>query len=659
MVENLLGTLLKVGAIKDQPLEATDLTEAERLRFLPQIELISHYADRPMERFNSFRKCRLLICGGGLALTSLAASLVRNGVEEALIASPEEDFREVETEIEELRRAGVRAAYRLITSPANDFDVDFSNYQFVVYCSDAPSLSHLYKLNGECYRKGRSFLAGFFLAGHLFIGPLVKAGKRGCWLCAMMRLSSNLGDRARSKLWQAIALGENLCMRERETFALTTRIMSSAVSFELFKLAATDLPAETEGGVIVQELRTLEGRRAALLPHPLCPVCSADEALTEEEVLTEIIEGEHDRELMPGVELKHWDDYIDPHFGVIRSQNLTAIEGSPLRAASLVLGSPMIAEGAAQFYGYGMGSPQAARSEALREAIGWYTTSLPDERRIIRASFQQLLSKGIATIDAKRLSIWSRGRAYDHETIIEWFPACDVNSKQVCFVPAAAAYPLSPLNRDGVFDRTQAGSTIGLTFEDIRISGSLSMLCYERMRELMMARGDIVKYDARVLASHNEAVACFLMTLDRLSRRLDIFELKGASPLRAILVRAVDPTSNSSLFEVGWGLSLLEAVEHSLKKMLGALEMQIAEAERQRGGDFFWPGLSLPEAVSEFKEDDLSGAVAGFEAVDRYLKESAIEVLFIDTTTSDVRHTGTFMTGTILFARQLDTKAHS
>src|ERR1044072_5361369 len=138
----LVLTLIDRGVLKDQPPEAdVPLSDAIRERFSAQIEFIDAVADRPVERFATFRRSRVLLAGSGLSYAKCAASLIRYGLE-SLSLLPVGEASIVES-IEEAR--------------VSEFDVESSDFarlvdaaDLVAYCSDRSSMSVLVRLNCEC-----------------------------------------------------------------------------------------------------------------------------------------------------------------------------------------------------------------------------------------------------------------------------------------------------------------------------------------------------------------------------------------------------------------------------------------------------------------------------------------------------------------------------
>ncbi len=87
----LVDVLLEKGVLKNAVLEAANVVgERVRQRFRTQIAFLDHYVERPAASFKAFRESRILLRGNGEALSSLALCLLRNGLQELLLAPDDE-----------------------------------------------------------------------------------------------------------------------------------------------------------------------------------------------------------------------------------------------------------------------------------------------------------------------------------------------------------------------------------------------------------------------------------------------------------------------------------------------------------------------------------------------------------------------------------------
>lgn len=654
MVTKLVSALLEKGILKNSvPEDQALLPEAVRARFKSQIDLIDHYAERPLSAFKTFRQSRILLIGEGAPFKSLAVSLARNGLE-SLVLSPSagthEDLREVEAEVSALRVAGIKTSLSIVDNAAAQPSSDFKQFQLIAYCSDQPSLRTVALLNEKCFREERAFLAGLMFGGLSIIGPLVKPGTPGCWLCGMMRLSANLDSPRRATLWQNLCLEDHIEGADSFSFIPAARMLGNGVAFDLFKALADDLTAETEGGIIVQDLHTMESSRALLSPHPLCPVCSHADLQIEDERLQAIAEGSHDFEITMDQALMRWASRVDARLGMLQGFADDDSIQLPLRTSSLNIGHPTNA--AAESFKISVHHEETtlkARYLALAEGIKRYTQALPDKRRLVISSFGELFKSDLDPRAPEALSLWSGVPGFDQQADIEWSRAYSHFTKRTSYVPAAAVYPSAHFKCDECFDRTSAGFAVGLSYREALTDGLISMLCYERLREAARDPGKAIYLDPQSLGALSPTLAYLIKSVERLGQSIRIVELVDESPVRVILA-TTDEIRQTPIdaYKIGSGLSTYEAARQALVELLSALQSQQSGA-RTNAWPMLFAGFVLPTDLrTPVTEKGLEEETATVEELEAFLRQRGREALFVNTTTDDVWETETFITGRVL-----------
>ncbi|HEY0546562.1 MAG TPA: TOMM precursor leader peptide-binding protein [Pyrinomonadaceae bacterium] len=656
MVSKLVSALLDKGLLKNSvPEDKTLLTEAVRARFKSQIDFIDHYAERPLSTFKAFRQSRVLLIGEGASLKSLAVSLARNGLENIVLAPHEriaEDLDEVEVEVNALHRAGVKTSLSVIDAATSPLSVELKQFDVVAYCSDRPSLRTAALLNEKCFREGRLFLAGIMFGGLSLIGPLVKPGTPGCWFCAVMRLSANLDDRRRAALWQNLALEEP--MAEEETFLPAAMMLGNGVAFDLFKALGQYLTAETQNGVIVQDLHTMESSRALLSPHPLCPVCSHAGLQSEETRLQAVTEGARDHEQTIEQVLMRWSGCLDSRVGIIQGFTDNDSTQLPLRTSSLSIGHPSNAVAESfKVLVHHEETTLKARYLALAEGVRQYAQALPDKRRVVISSFQKLFERDASPIAPQELSLWSGVPGFDEQADIEWLPASSHRARRIRYVPAATVYPSAGFKCRECIDRTSAGFAIGLSYREALTDGIISMLSYERLREAASDPSIAVSLELQRLSELDPTLAYLVKSVERLEHTPRMIELLGDSPVRVMLVTTDEIHSTAAgAYTIGSGLSRQDAARQALVELVGALQSQesgqgTAVRPSLSPEIVFSPELRAPATAMSLEEEK----PATVEDLEDFLRERGRETLFVNTTPADVWETGTFITGRVLLTR--------
>jgi bacteriocin biosynthesis cyclodehydratase domain-containing protein len=175
------------------------------------------------------------------------------------------------------------------------------------------------------------------VANQSWIGPYMKPGHAGCWMCAILRMSANLEPANQAALWRGVALGGEWSTRPARTYLPLSRIMGNSIAFELFKALAGHLAPESERAILIQELDTLESSRAAFLPHPLCPVCSSTNPEKAQHDLEDMVRGS--RDMRPGSEqrIESPPGLLDRRTGIFRGFDDNDTVQLPLYSTSLTI----------------------------------------------------------------------------------------------------------------------------------------------------------------------------------------------------------------------------------------------------------------------------------------------------------------------------------
>ncbi|MFC5528223.1 TOMM precursor leader peptide-binding protein [Cohnella yongneupensis] len=130
-----------------------------------------------------------------------------------------------------------------------------------------------YELAEQVLQKaGISWLRGFILHDEGVIGPLVERGKPGCTQCAELRSFMAGQDRENSLELQMSLLLHGAIPRDLSTSRFGVWQTSCLIAAEAQKMIH-GVPAQTERGVYLVDLKTLKSSLHAFLPDPMCPLC--------------------------------------------------------------------------------------------------------------------------------------------------------------------------------------------------------------------------------------------------------------------------------------------------------------------------------------------------------------------------------------------------
>ncbi len=657
MLIHLVETLLQRGVLKDEfPESPETLPTSVRCQFAEQIAYIDHFVDQPEKRFKAFRESRILLVGSGESLIALALSLMRNGLRELFLATADGSDRynqALEAEVASVRQGGsdVRLSSGDVHSQ-NGFE-RLEDYDIIVYCSDNSSLQEIARLNQRCVRAGRPFLSATIFAGQAMLGPFTRGGDDPCWLCAQLRLSAQRESDTSAAFWKELALGNDLSSGNGGLFNPIARRIGHGLGFELFKILSGALPSETENGVVLQDLENLGTSSNRLTQHPLCPVCTHNDPDLTTQQLLEIVHEKHDHELtQQEIRTKH-DGLFNPSMGVFREFVDEYMQQIPLKGTRITMKPPMpsLCKNLSMT-SYAIADVRSAYIPAFTEAIRNYTRVLPDLRSMLSASSQEMIERGHIVVQPQQLTTWSGGLSLNASTPIEWLPAFSWLKQSLVFVPAAAVYPHTPLNRLGMFARTSAGSAVATTFRATLTAGLLSALGYIHLQELIRGHATVAQLDLDVLSSAGTDLAYLVKSAQRFERSFTCSEVIHTSPLSVVIVRTTD-ASGEHLTTFGIGLSGLEAATMALLDFVGGLQ---AFQELQSEGtppatiDKLCPGFSQDSDLAYAPPDAsrFTSSAIPIKYIEDYLQGMGKDMLFVNITPSDIWNAKALISGTVL-----------
>lgn len=650
-VTRLISTLLHKGVLKNALPEAPGILPEEVYRqFQSQIEYLDHFVDYPREHFKKFRESSLLLYGAGESLTSLALSLVRNGLRTLTLALPAAPA-DLQAGIAAVRQGGSEVSLSLLPAASVEAAGSFAEYDVLVYCADNGSLKDIFALNQRCVREGRTFLAATPFAGQVMLGPLVRPGQGSCWLCALLRLSANSDARTSAASWQSIVLGSDIVAVEEGPFLPVARRIGYGLGFELFKALSGCLTPETEQGVIIQNLQHLESSLHPLVRHPSCPVCSRQDPLLAVHQLEEVVERRRDCEQTDPEIYEQHQCLLDQRLGLFRRFADEEVEQLPLKRARLLGGAA--GDGAGEVAAFSLHTTLSARVQALKKAIGTYTSSISDMRALIQASQAEMEEQGRIAVLPQGLALWAGALSPGPGRRCAWLPAFSLAQHALVYVPAAAVYSRSSLNSQGIFERTAAGVAVETAFERVLIRGMLSALTYENLCEWVHGRARVASIDLNSLDDSDPDLRFLLQSARRFARPFALKEVTSYVPLALVIAHSTDGVG-PRVVTTALELSAPGTVKAALQQIVG--EMQILESGDQLSGASGEDVIARILASSDLPCSDqqvagLHRPEATLAQIQRDLEQAGRDLLFAHTTSADIWDTGALIAGRVLLTR--------
>ena len=635
-------------------------------QFRAQIEYLAHYIDYPQKQFRQWRESSLLLHGSGESLTALALFCLRNGLKRITLspvdsARPVGTLTSLEREATALRQAGCPVEIEVLAHPFTSPDFSLAGYDLVVYCSNQGSLKDIYALQARCWQAGKAFLAATPLGREMMLGPLVSGWDQAgtleegretpCWLCALLRYAAHCETEIQALLWRGLALGGETL--EMPLFPAVARRVGQGLGFELFKTLTGAARSKLEHGVNLHNVETLESEFSQVEPHPLCPLCSQVVPDDARDQLEAVLAGSRDHEYSDDELYEKCLDLLNPHTGLFTAFQDEELEQLPLKTSRLVGYAPTSLRESLAKQVFVLDTPHQARLLALKQSTSRYVGYLPDSRSLLCATPQALRSEGKIPVLPQELATCSGTQVAGPDESMAWLPAYALLRQSQIYVPAAGVYTHAWPNRDGVFERTWAGTATETSFERLIQVGLSSALTYEYRKHLLHQRCQLKPLDLSELVPEDVDLTFLNRSVARLARSLALHEVRANLPLRAVLART-DDTAGPELAALGLGLSLPEAARAALINLVGGLqalkEGQTKLVERDEG---FVPFAVLPKqsSVAELAGRDLSEEVQTWTQAQAQLQKQGYDLIFVHTTTSDLWQKQVLLSGTVLLQR--------
>jgi bacteriocin biosynthesis cyclodehydratase domain-containing protein len=447
--------------------------------------LASWHESAAPARLAHFQGLRLLIPGCGPALTSLIQAGLHCGVRQicALEMPQEEADSGLRQRIQECvagRGAGEQIV-QFLALPERDNETllraCLRDCDAVLHLSTHPALARAQLLNRLCVAEQKMCIQAVVVGDQAWIGPLVSAEAQGCWECAWRRLQANLArcgaQPSHSALQDAPPLAESHCLSMAELTSIASRMLLA-----LFSSGLQD-GGQAAGSLSVLHLATGLSERHTFFPHPQCQACQHPEAPTDAQFLEQIHQLEH----WPAIE---WDSLqpllsdamLDARLGFFTIREDEICSQAPLAIYTATLSDPTLQRSQPDVLRVAVprGEIEDARLLVAGDACARYAASMGDPRRLFPLSAEPSHWRPALSADQTAAICASSDQQL-------WTRALDLQTRQVCPVPAAHAFP-------ALFAPDQAslpGVAWGLSWEEAMCRALLDWCTALTVEELRMA----------------------------------------------------------------------------------------------------------------------------------------------------------------------------
>jgi hypothetical protein len=351
MLENLVGTLLRDGLVRDAAEdEPHGLTDHELEVFAPEIAFIEYFRASPAARFERFRGAHITCTGSGLTFAGLVRALLLLGLRTVHAQPTTECHTDADSWRDLLPITRERDPLQQVAENPACGDGELAGRldpaEIVIHVSDLPMPARARELADWAAGTGSTLLEAVIVGDEAWLGPFGTPLRPARWADAWARIG---GGRAAS------------ARRPSEFLAVpTARIVASQLAFEAFRIL-TGIPADDfRNRLVCVDLATMQ---------------TSEHYLPPTDGVTGVLEaaGGLPSRLRPGEEERSAFSHaarrlVDDRSGIITALGEDDIPQLPLHAAVARVAVAAAGPYAGPVHGAGL-TLAAAREAAARRAL--------------------------------------------------------------------------------------------------------------------------------------------------------------------------------------------------------------------------------------------------------------------------------------------------
>jgi putative thiazole-containing bacteriocin maturation protein len=237
------------------------LTEAVLRKYASQIEYLDSVAGSGANRFQSYRRSKVLAVGSGPFFVSLVSALLESGLPKLHVmvtdSMPTNRQRMAEI-VAHARKSDLEVAVDETDPPPEMTKQGWMEavqpFDSILYVSQEGNLKELHKIQIACKEAGKVLLPAICWQQAGVAGPLVQSDDDGGW------------ESMRRRIHQT-AIRKN---PQQHAFSTTAGAMlSNILAFQWLKIASGVTRPELSHSFFLLDLETLEGQWHSSFPHPL------------------------------------------------------------------------------------------------------------------------------------------------------------------------------------------------------------------------------------------------------------------------------------------------------------------------------------------------------------------------------------------------------
>ncbi len=549
MIGELIRTLYERGFARDTPEAGPDVIDAgDAERFAAQIAYIDHYVDDAPARFARFRATTVAVLGDDAVAVASAKGLVRNGAARVLV-TPGPVALAAKAE------AGDGAEVVELGAVTGEVTwADLSDADVVLVAGGDTAARQTYALLAAGVPDGALLIPTWTYGERAVVGPTMRRGGAGCWVCAVLRLTSTHDAAAAAPLWAGVTLPGPAPRPARPLGRPLASMVGNLLAYEAFRVVTGALPGETEGKVVVQNIESLDVIAEPLLVHPRCPFCSAAPQELDVTAWVEpaVVPDLSDEEVVAALNARQ--PLLQPHVGVFAGYADDTLLQTPIKVGVVEVAS---ATGARRSVpAFDLHHVAGARQRALAAAVVGVTAR--DAVTAPAGAEMERVAERLVT--AVRPELVEEG---------PWVTATSLLSGDQVAVPLAAAEPLGAANATHGFEPTPAGGGAGDTAGAAVRAGLAGALAYAALQATI--RGGAVQGVALDSLRTDVELEFLLRSARNLDVDVEVLDLSAHAPVPVVVARTTAP--GRPVWAVAADVSWRDAAVAALRDLVGRVQV--------------------------------------------------------------------------------------
>jgi oxazoline/thiazoline synthase len=480
--------------------------------------------------------------------------------------------------------------------------------QLGVVLTDDYLRSGLHEFNRQALADGRSWLLVKPVGYQLWVGPVFRPAKTGCWECLAQRLRRN---RAAEAYLQTKKGSAEPFPVARAVTPATLQLAWSLAATEIARWIAKDGASDLEGKILTLDVRNWRTQTHVLVRRPQCPACGRPEASRERagaplvlqrRLKTFTEDGGH-RVSRPEDTLARYEHHVSPISGAVPLLEKTGPGGDGAFHVFIAGANPAVRTRSlaelrrglrSSSSGKGTSDLQAKASglgEALERFSGTYQGDEPRRKARLRELGGAALHPNTCMLFSERQYLereaWNARKsgysyvpvAFDVEAEIDWTPLWSLTRQEVRYLPTAYCYFAPPRSTPGAecCVGCSNGNAAGNILEEAILQGflelverdSVALWWYNRVRRPGVCMDSFAD-------PYLKRLGAFLR-----GRRRDLWALDLTSdlqiPVFAALSRCTDQPAEKILFGFGAHLDARIALLRAVTELTQMLALFLGE----------------------------------------------------------------------------------